>query len=79
MSGKIRLGCLGCDRQDYDGVDVLPGDWIEIADVRDGVTGSVFDWETHLGICPDCRPDWENVPNGTATTGSGAEDPCRGT
>ncbi len=66
MAGKIRLGCIHCDRSDYDGVDALPNDWEEIEEVRsleeatrevaiDDQTRSVFDWQTHLGVCPECQ------------------------
>ena len=66
MSGLIRLGCMHCDRDDFDGVDVLPEDWEEIGEVRsydesmrevavDDQTRSVFDWQTHLGLCPECK------------------------
>ncbi len=66
MTGTIRLGCMYCDRNDYDGVDAFPNDWDEIEEVRsleqatrevavDDQTRSVFDWQTHLGDCPDCQ------------------------
>ena len=66
MSGKIRLGCQHCDRNDFDGVDKLPKDWDDISRVRsikealrevdqDDMTRSVFDWQTHLGVCPECK------------------------
>ena len=66
MSGKIRLGCQHCDRNDFDGVDKLPKDWDDICRVRsitealrevdqDDMTRSVFDWQTHLGVCPECK------------------------
>ena len=66
MAGKIRLGCIHCDRNDFDGVDVLPEDWEDIDEVRsydeatrevdaDDLTRSVFDWQTHLGVCPECQ------------------------
>lgn len=66
MPGKIRLGCLHCDRNDYDSVDSLPKDWEDIGEVRsydeatrevaaDDNTRSVLDWQTHLGVCPDCQ------------------------
>ena len=68
----IRLGCIFCDRNDYDGVDTLPDDWTEVSEVRSlqesmrevvldgiftsrvGIADSVLDWETHLGVCPEC-------------------------
>lgn len=66
-TGRIRLGCYSCDRNDFDGVDELPGDWSDIipvqfweesirpvdADSDDG--RSALDWQTHLGTCPDCE------------------------
>ena len=66
MNGKIRLGCQYCDRSDFDGVDKLPKDWDDVSRVRsleealrevdeDDTTRSVFDWETHLGTCPECK------------------------
>ncbi len=66
MTARIRLGCMYCDRNDYDGVDAFPNDWEEIEEVRsleeatrevavDDQTRSVFDWQTHLGDCPDCQ------------------------
>jgi hypothetical protein len=66
MNGKIRLGCIHCDRNDFDGVDKLPKDWDDVSRVRsleealrevdeDDTTRSVFDWQTHLGTCPECK------------------------
>ena len=66
MTGKIRLGCCYCDRSDFDGVDALPEDWDDIDEVRsleesmrpvaiDDDTRSVLDWQTHLGVCPECN------------------------
>ncbi len=66
MNGKIRLGCIHCDRNDFDGVDKLPKDWDDVSRVRsleealrevdeDDTTRSVFDWQTHLGTCPECN------------------------
>ena len=66
MTGKIRLGCSHCDREDFDGVDALPSDWTDIQNVRsfeeatrevafDDLSRSVFDWHTHLGTCPECQ------------------------
>ena len=62
----IRLACVGCDRDDYDGVWRLPKDWIGIskeqtlgqsmAEVRPCDTSkSVLDWHTHMGYCPECQ------------------------
>ena len=66
MSGKIRLGCANCDRTDFDGVDELPADWTDIDEVRsfaeaiqevdfEDHSRSVLDWQTHLGMCPECQ------------------------
>jgi len=66
MSGRIRLGCMYCERSDFDGVDAIPDDWEDIEEVRsyeestrevavDDITRSVFDWETHLGVCRECQ------------------------
>jgi hypothetical protein len=66
MTGKIRLGCDHCDREDFNGVDELPTDWTDIQNVRsfeeatrevafDDQSRSVFDWQTHLGVCPECQ------------------------
>ena len=65
--GPIRLGCLYCDRADFDGVFELPNDWSDIQAVQsleeasrqveesDSDSRSVLDWETHLGVCPACQ------------------------
>ena len=66
MSGKIRLGCSYCDREDFNGIDELPSDWTDIHEVQsfeeairevdfDDQSRSVFDWQTHLGACPECQ------------------------
>ncbi len=60
---ELRLGCLYCDRDDADFIEELPGDWhyIQLAEPQKNLSqasrvidGSVFDWQTHLGICPEC-------------------------
>ena len=66
MSKTIRLGCMYCDRGDFDGVDKFPEDWDDIHEVQsledakrevpfDDKTRSALDWETHLGTCPECK------------------------
>ena len=65
MNGKIRLGCHRCDRDDFDGVETLPKDWCDIQEVQSyedamheisaNDPGSAFDWQTHLGTCPECQ------------------------
>lgn len=34
MSGTIRLGCICCSREDFDGIDKLPKDWEDIDEVQ---------------------------------------------
>lgn len=64
--GKIRLACLYCDRNDFDSVDEIPSDWFEVDEVQTYEEScqqatptdpkvSVFDWYTHLGVCPECH------------------------
>lgn len=69
--GLYRLGCSNCFRDDFDGVKELPSDWEGISEVQslkealttyedeeDGVPPdnySVLDWQTHIGLCPECR------------------------
>ena len=66
MSGRIRLGCISCSRDDFDGIDKLPDDWEDIDEVQsyedslrevhpDDDDGDIMFWETHLGVCPDCH------------------------
>jgi hypothetical protein len=62
----FRLACLYCDTTECDGVQVIPDDWADVDFVRsyaraceevafDDPKRSVFDWYTHLGVCPDCQ------------------------
>ena len=68
MNGRIRLGCVVCDREDFDRIDKLPTDWEDIDEVQsfeesiqevgpDDPDGDVTFWETHMGVCPDCQKD----------------------
>lgn len=57
MGGTIRLGCLACDRTDFDGIAEMPADWTDIQDVTGSSEESVFNWETHIGICPECQAE----------------------
>lgn len=63
---KIRLACMFCDRNDFDGVSALPSDWFAVDEVQtyeesireadlSDTTVSVLDWYTHLGVCPECQ------------------------
>jgi len=62
----IRLGCMHCDRDDFDGVSQLPSDWQDVFEVQsyedsikpvdlDDPNGDVTFWQTHMGVCPDCQ------------------------
>ena len=64
--GKIRLACMFCDRDDCDGVDAIPAAWFAVDEVQSyeqsirdaeltSTDVSVFDWYTHLGVCPECQ------------------------
>jgi hypothetical protein len=53
-SGSIRLGCKGCDRMDFDYCPALPHDW---KDVELNLKQGDGDWETHIGLCPDCQAE----------------------
>ena len=65
MKENIRLGCVRCDREDFDGISSLPDDWTEVTQLQtlDEATrpigqldsGSSWSWETHIGICPECQ------------------------
>ena len=70
MPEIIRLGCLYCDRTDYDGVNELPAGWEDIHEIQsveeayrpvteEEPQRSVLDWETHLGVCPECQTTLE--------------------
>lgn len=63
---NIRLACMICDRTDFDGVNNLPTDWFAVHEVQTyeesireaelfDTKVSVFDWYTHLGVCPECH------------------------
>lgn len=73
--GEIRLECCTCDEQ-YDEIADFPPDWTEIERVRsfgqsteeipDGEDvnkygDSVMDWQTHFGVCPECREEDEKA------------------
>lgn len=66
---KIRLACMVCDREDFDGISAqqlkaaIRGGWKHVGRVqsyRESCSTtekpgySVSDWWTHLGWCPDC-------------------------
>ena len=64
-TGRIRLGCIHCSRDDFDGTDKLPEDWEDIDEVQsyedsisevdpDDPSADITFWETHMGVCPDC-------------------------
>jgi hypothetical protein len=61
QSEEIRLGCLKCDRDDYDPTTIIKA----LADGWDIDGPSIEalpedpDWWTHLGMCPDCKKELE--------------------
>ena len=66
--GTIRLGCMRCFRDDFDGICDLPDDWEDIEEVQsleeslreidpDDPDEDVTFWETHMGLCPDCQKE----------------------
>ena len=69
--GRIRLGCVHCDRSDFDGVIELPTDWLNVTEVQSYESSiqpvdatdegrSALDWSTHLGVCPACSDQQED-------------------
>jgi hypothetical protein len=63
--GTIRLACTECEREDFDGVNEIPPDWRDVREIQSyeescrevdpsDCKRSVFEWYTHLGICPEC-------------------------
>lgn len=59
----IWLGCLFCDRNDCDGVEMIPASWFSVEEVQEleasleeaGAQGEVAYWQTHWGVCPKCQ------------------------
>lgn len=59
----IRLACLLCDRDDYDGIERVPSDWLDVDEVQSyeaamdeaDLTYPTFGWWTHVGVCPECQ------------------------
>lgn len=59
----IRLGCLFCDRDDFDGVNEIPAAWFSVEEVQSfaasmreaGLNDDPLAWQTHLGVCPECQ------------------------
>ena len=69
---NIRLGCMHCDRDDFDGVSQFPSDWEDVFEVQsyeesvkpvelDDPNGDVSLWETHMGVCPDCQEQEDEI------------------
>ena len=68
MTGKIRLACYACDREDFDDINEIPSDWTDVDEVQsleesrrpvefDDQKRSPCEWYTHLGTCPDCQQE----------------------
>ena len=69
--GRLRLGCHYCDAA-LDGIDCIPPVWSDVEEIRsyeqaiepipDGQDrnkygDTVVDWETHVGVCPECQKE----------------------
>lgn len=60
---KIRLACLFCDRDDFDGVEAIPPTWFSVDEAQSyeasltkaAANEDHFAWYTHLGVCPECQ------------------------
>jgi len=80
-NGRIRLGCHYCDVA-LDGIDCVPPGWTEVEEIRsyeraiepvpDGQDrnkygDTVVDWETHLGVCPECGKEHNDETDDCAT------------
>ncbi len=52
VKAEIRLACMECDREDFDGISELPADWYAIDEC--GPLDETSRWWTHVGWCPDC-------------------------
>ena len=65
---RIRLACIECDTNAFDGIDKIPEAWGSVSEFQSfedslayvspyDKTHSVLDWYTHLGLCPDCQAE----------------------
>lgn len=66
----IRLRCGECNCE-LDGIAEIPPGWVDVDEIRplgeslttyeDGEVAprnySAFDWETHIGTCPECSSE----------------------
>lgn len=63
---QVRLACISCDTDEFDGIDSIPDDWVFVTRVQsyeesleeiaaDDLTRSPCEWYTHVGTCPDCQ------------------------
>ena len=66
MTQLIRLACQYCDTEECDGITEVPSDWVDVMEIQsyaasrdeilpDDMKRSVFEWYTHLGVCPECQ------------------------
>lgn len=80
-NGRIRLGCHYCDAA-LDGIDDVPPRWAEVEEIRsynraiepvpDGhdrnkYGDTIVDWETHVGVCPECQKEHTDEANDCVT------------
>ncbi|MDA7979494.1 MAG: hypothetical protein MPJ50_12080 [Pirellulales bacterium] len=65
-AGRIRLACVHCDTDAWDGIDRIPADWTDVDEFQsyeqsleevtpEVTTRSPTEWYTHLGVCPECQ------------------------
>lgn len=66
LHDEIRLACLNCDTEEYDGISpaVLAalerlGEWKDITEADVPEDDQMGCWWTHLGLCPDCVAAYE--------------------
>ncbi len=51
--GDNRLACTDCDREDYDGVAILPSGWYDAK--YQGEDEDIGVWWNWMGTCPKCQ------------------------
>jgi hypothetical protein len=66
-AGNIRLSCEACGAE-RDGVSAVPAGWVDVHRVRSlaesrrtrprkGEDFTLMRWETHTGLCPECKEE----------------------
>ena len=77
-NGRIRLSCHYCGIE-LDGINCVPPEWTEVEEIRsyeqaiepipDGQDRNKYgdtlvDWETHMGVCPECQRELTGEADG---------------